>query len=87
MDNVVPIPFRHEHAPVNDEWEKSLVEVDAAIVLVLRGLAVRVRLTGLALADAIAGSAAARAQLAGVAFHLDRDEPAGPPTITVGPIA
>jgi hypothetical protein len=87
MDTGVPIPFPHDLAPTDDEWEKSLVEVDAAIVLVVRGLAVRVRLTGLALADAIAGAAAARAQVAGVAFHLDRDEPAGPATITVGPIA
>jgi len=69
--------------PVNEDLDAELREVDVAIEMVARGAAVRVRLVGLSDPDTIAPIALARAQLAGVEFHLDR---AGPtPRLTFGP--
>lgn len=66
-----------------DQVDVDLREVDAAIALVLRGAAVRVRLISLASAAGIAPMALARAQAAGLAFRADR---AGTSTqLTVGP--
>lgn len=64
--------------------QSALVEVDAAIAMVVLGVAVTVRLCNLAGADAAAFDAAARAQAAGVAFSLRRDGP-GATTMIVGP--
>jgi len=58
--------------PVNEDLDPELREVDVAIEMVARGAAVRVRLVGLSDPDTIAPIALARAQLAGVEFHLDR---------------
>jgi hypothetical protein len=55
----------------DDPLDADLREVDAAIEMVARGLAVRVRLVGLNDADAIASIALARAQLADVDFRVD----------------
>jgi hypothetical protein len=55
----------------DDSLDVDLREVDTAIEMVVRGAAVRVRLVGLAGADAIAPIALARAQLAGVDFRVD----------------
>ncbi len=88
MDTVVP--FLPAADPTDDALDEALVgglaEVDAAIALVVGRAAVRVRLTGLVRADAIAATAAAHAQSAGVRFRLDRNASSGPATITVGPI-
>lgn len=67
-----------------DSLESALAEVDAAIALVLSGLAVTVRLCNLAAAEYVAFDAAARAQTAGVGFSLRRDG-ARWPTLVVGP--
>ncbi len=72
--------------PTDEELETALAEVDAAIDLIGAGAAVRIRLIGFALADSIAGIAAAHAQLAGVAFQLDRPDVAGAMAIIVGPL-
>ena len=67
----------------DDPNDVDLREVDVAIEMVARGAAVRVRLVGLSDPDTIAPIALARAQLAGVDFHLDR---AGTtPRLTFGP--
>lgn len=71
-----------EHAL--DSLESGLAEVDAAISLVLAGLAVTVRLCNFASAEDVAFDAAARAQTAGVGFSLRRDG-ARWPTLVVGP--
>jgi hypothetical protein len=63
--------------------EHDLAEVDAAIELVRGGAAVRVRLVGLASVDRVAGAAAARAQVAGVEFAVDRT--GATPALTIGP--
>jgi hypothetical protein len=81
-----PILFPHAAEPSDEELEAALAEVDAAIELVERGAAVRIRLIGFALADAIAGLAAAHAQLAGVTFQLDRSDVAASLAIIVGPL-
>ena len=86
MEHVEPIPFPRASEPSDDELENALAEVDAAIALVRRGAAVRIRLIGFAMIDAISGIAAAHAQLAGVAFQIDRPIVAGVLAITVGPI-
>ena len=67
-----------------DDLERALTEVDAAIAIVVRGIAVTVRLCNLAAVDEAAFDAAARAQSAGVAFSLDRDR-SGSTTMIVGP--
>jgi hypothetical protein len=82
MEPLAPIPF----PPAADASEDvALNEVDVAIALVTAGAAVRVRVAGIgtAIADAIAGVAAARAGAAGLRFVVERS-PSGA-TFTVGP--
>ncbi len=67
-----------------DPIERDLVEIDAAISLVSRGLATRVRLVGLMRAEAVAGAGLARAQDAGVSFRLEHSAD-GVPAVTLGP--
>jgi hypothetical protein len=86
VEHVEPIPFPRASEPSDEELEKALAEVDAAIALVGQGAAVRIRLIGFAMLDAVAGRAAAHAQLAGVGFQIDRPDVAGVLAITVGPI-
>ena len=86
MDHVEPIPFPHAYDPTDEDLESALAEVDAAIALVIRGAAVRVRLVGFALAEAVAGLGAAHAQLAGVGFQIDRPTVAGSMALIIGPI-
>ena len=86
MEHRDPIPFPRAVEPTDEELETALAEVDAAIDLIGAGAAVRIRLIGFALADSIAGIAAAHAQLAGVAFQLDRPDVAGAMAIIVGPL-
>ena len=87
MEHIEPIPFPRALEPSDEDLDDALAEVDAAIALVARGAAVRVRLIGFALAEAVAGLAAAHAQLAGVGFQIDRPDVAGALAIIVGPIA
>ena len=86
MEHVEPIPFPRAPEPSDQELDSALAEVDAAIALVRGGAATRIRLIGFALADAIAGLAAAHAQLAGVRFQLETAELAGAVAIIVGPM-
>ena len=86
MDHVEPIPFPHAPDPTDEDLDNALAEVDAAIALVIGGGAVRVRLIGFALAEVVAGLAAAHAQLAGVGFQIDRPEVAGAAAMIIGPI-
>ena len=69
--------------PLDEDLDAELREVDVAIEMVARGAAVRVRLVGLSDPDTIAPIALARAQLAGVEFHLDRA--GSTPRLTFGP--
>ena len=69
--------------PLDEDLDAELREVDVAIEMVVREAAVRVRLVGLADPDTIAPIALARAQLAGVEFHLDRA--GSTPRLTFGP--
>jgi hypothetical protein len=68
-----------------DDLERALTEVDAAIAMVVRGAARSVRLCNLAGAAEAAFDATARAQVAGVAFSLQRDRP-GSTTMVIGPL-
>jgi len=86
VDHVEPIQFPHALEPTDEDLDNALAEVDAAIALVIRGGAVRVRLIGFALAEAVAGLAAAHAQLAGVGFQIDRPVVAGAAAMIIGPI-
>jgi hypothetical protein len=67
-----------------DATERALTEIDAAITMVARGAARSVRLCNLAGATEAAFDAAARAQVAGVAFSLHRDGPRAV-TMIIGP--
>lgn len=69
--------------PRTDPFELDLGHVDAAIELVRRGAAARVRLVGLREAADLAPTALARAQEAGVEFAVDRHGSAL--TLTIGP--
>lgn len=86
MDHVEPIPFPRALEPSDEDLDNALAKVDAAIALVSRGAAVRVRLIGFALAEAVAGLGAAHAQLAGVGFQVDRPTMTGSMAIIIGPI-
>ena len=81
MDPVTRLPItRAAPSPV----ERDLAEVDAAIELVRRGLATRIRLVGLLRPDGAAAVGLARAQAAGLLFAVDRG-PAGVVALTIGP--
>jgi hypothetical protein len=69
--------------PRADPFETDLAHVDAAVELVRRGAAVRVRLAGLRDPEGLAQVALARAQAADMAFGVDRDGDAM--TLTIGP--
>jgi hypothetical protein len=81
MDATTLHPFQHASV---DPFEHDLVEIDAAIDLVVRGLATRVQLVGLAGPEVAAATGLARAQEAHVAFALDRSS-AGAVAVTLGP--
>ena len=66
-----------------DALTADTAEVDAAIELVRRGAAVRVRLASLRDARTVAEIAMVHAQRAGVAFSTQRDGPSL--TLTFGP--
>jgi hypothetical protein len=55
----------------DDLLDADLREVDVAIEMVVRGSAVRVRLVGLNDPETVAPIALARAQFAGIDFHVD----------------
>ena len=63
----------------------DLAHIDAAIELVRRGTASRVRLAGVSSAEQLAPVALSLAQAAGVPFHVDRGDSAL--TLTFGPLA
>jgi hypothetical protein len=86
MEHVEPTPFPRVPEPSAEEVEKALAQVDAAIALVSGGAAVRIRLIAFPLVDMVAGLAAAHAQLAGVAFQIDRLDPVGAAAMIVGPV-
>ena len=67
-----------------DATDRILAEVDAAIGLVAHGVAKTVRLVNLPTSESTAFDAAARAQVAGVAFSLQRTGPDST-TMIVGP--
>lgn len=67
-----------------DATERALTEIDAAIAMVARRIAVTVRLCNLPAADETAFDAAACAQAAGVAFRLVHDGQASV-TMIIGP--
>ena len=81
MDPVTRLPItRAAPSPI----DRDLAEIDAAVELVRRGLAKRIRLVGLMRPDAVAAVGLARAQAAGLLFDVDRG-PGGVATLTVGP--
>jgi hypothetical protein len=79
-----PTMIRPFSGASTDPLERDLVEIDAAIALVARGLATRVRLVGLLRPDAVAATGLAHAQEANLGFSLDRNADGGA-TVTLGP--
>lgn len=67
-----------------DPLERDLTEIDVALDLVARGVATRVRLVSLARPESAAAVGLAHAQVAGIAFSLER-APDGAVALTVGP--
>ena len=81
MDAVTRLPTTRASL---DPIDRDLAEIDAAIGLVLGGLATRVRLVGLMRPDSTAAVGLARSQAAGIRFEMQHD-PAGMTSVTVGP--
>jgi hypothetical protein len=81
VDPITLLPFPNASV---DPIERDVAEIDAALGLVARGLATRVRLVGLLRPEAAAETALAHAQEADVAFSLER-ETDGTVVLTVGP--
>jgi hypothetical protein len=79
MDRFRPRPFP---TPAVDAVDRAIIEIDAAIELVLAGAARSVTLTGMPGLAAAAGVGAARAQDAAVGFRL---APNRPDTVVIGP--
>ncbi len=69
--------------PRTAPFDRGVLDVDAAIELVLQGAAVRVRLTGLPHAGDLAEIGLAHAQAVDLAFCAERD--AMGLTLTIGP--
>ncbi|MGZ8513694.1 MAG: hypothetical protein ACXW4H_01410, partial [Candidatus Limnocylindrales bacterium] len=69
----------------SERLERDLDEIDAAIAMIVGGVATRVRLVGLATAAEVAARGLSRAQAAGVAFCLDRPSDHSP-AIIIGPL-
>ncbi|HEY6012695.1 MAG TPA: hypothetical protein VIU37_01765 [Candidatus Limnocylindrales bacterium] len=68
-----------------ERLERDLDEIDAAIAMVVAGVATRIRLIGLSAAVEAAPQGLARAQLAGVTFAVDRQADRQP-AIIIGPL-
>jgi hypothetical protein len=77
---ILPFPFASD-----ERLERDLDEIDAAIAMVARGVATRMRLVGLAAAVEAAAPGLARAQAAGVAFSLEGSSDRQP-AIIIGPL-
>jgi hypothetical protein len=81
MDPISHLPLAPDAPSAADH---DLAEIDAAIELVRRGVATRIRLLGLTRLDAVAGVGLARAQAAGLRFDVERGLE-GNTSLTVGP--
>jgi len=86
VEDIEPTPFPRALEPTDEDVERALSQIDAAIALVVRGAAVRIRLIGFPLVDVLAGLGAAHAQLAGVGFQIDRLAPTAAAAMIVGPL-
>jgi hypothetical protein len=86
VDHIEPTPFPRALEPTDEDVERALSQIDAAIALVAHGAAIRIRLIGFPLVEVIAGLAAAHAQLAGVGFQIDRLAPTAAAAVIVGPL-
>lgn len=64
----------------------ALVEIDAAIALVVSQTAGRVRLVAVPFIESVASVGLARARAAGVRYAFERGERTGTATVTVGPL-
>ena len=84
MDNPITL-FPAGAEEMTDADAPALVEIDAAIALVVNGHATRVRLTALPFVGRVAGIGAAHAQAAGVAFRIEGADRTDVLTVTVGP--
>ena len=79
------IPFPAGPDRGTDADELAVVEIDAAIAMIVGGHADRVRLTALPFVGRVAGIGAAHAHAAGVSFRVEGAERTGVLTVTVGP--
>jgi hypothetical protein len=79
-----PISFLPEPGAPTDSEEQDLAEIDAAIELIRRGLAARVRLVGLRAPETVAGAGLAHAQASQMLFSVDRGA-GGAVALTLGP--
>lgn len=84
VQGMEPIAFLPAPGAPTDVDEHDLAEIDAAIELIRRGLAARVRLVGLRGPETVAAAGLARAQAAELQFSLDRGA-VGAVALTIGP--
>lgn len=83
---VIAFPRDPDAGSADDPASRALVEIDAAIALVMSRAAVRVRLTALPFVESVVAVGLAHAQAAGLAFRLEPSDRAGVATVTVGPL-
>ena len=86
MTEAFVITFPGAIDPDDGAGSMALREVDAAIALVVAGVAERVRLASVPFLDVVAGTALAHASAAGLAFRLEPTERQGVVSATVGPL-
>ncbi len=85
MDSPTVIPFPRDPDAPTDADKKTLLEINAAILMVATGKARRVVLAALPFVDRVAGIGAAHAGVANVRFRVEAIGPTGGLTVTVGP--
>jgi len=81
-----PSPATLDDAEATSRGVAALREIDAAIELVLSGVARRLRLTAIPFIETVAATGLAHAGAAGVDFRLERRDRLGVATVTIGPV-
>ena len=77
----IPLPISYSEPATEGVWS----DLAAAIGVVAEGAAVRITIANVEITDELAGTGAALAQRAGVAFTVERDPVTGCRSMRIGP--
>jgi len=81
-----PSPSSLDDAEAASRGAAALREIDAAIELVLSGVARRMRLIAIPFIETVAATGLAHANAVGIDFRLERRDRLGVATVTIGPV-